>query len=54
MSTSPKVEPKDFVEKSKRVLQFMLSSPTVDKIFPFQMPRRYRSNNGTWTLVDNS
>uniref|UniRef100_UPI00358FFF64 uncharacterized protein isoform X2 n=1 Tax=Myxine glutinosa TaxID=7769 RepID=UPI00358FFF64 len=52
LSTSPAVEPPDFVSRLRDQLRFRLEHPTPQKLFPHGKSRIYRRNGeGLWELV---
>ncbi|KAM4595697.1 protein N-terminal asparagine amidohydrolase isoform 2-T2 [Fundulus diaphanus] len=55
LSTSPKAEPPHFVQHMKSTIQFLLSHPDSDSLFPGGLPQLYRrSESGAWERLVQS
>ncbi|XP_012725606.2 protein N-terminal asparagine amidohydrolase [Fundulus heteroclitus] len=55
LSTSPEAEPPHFVQHMKSTIQFLLSHPDSDSLFPGGQPQLYRrSESGAWERLVQS
>uniref|UniRef100_A0A3Q2QS40 N-terminal asparagine amidase n=1 Tax=Fundulus heteroclitus TaxID=8078 RepID=A0A3Q2QS40_FUNHE len=55
LSTSPEAEPPHFVQHMKSTIQFLLSHPDSDSLFPGGQPQLYRrSESGVWERLVQS